>query len=67
MEILKAGDEVESVIEQHSNQIDDEMVDILDKRTRLAARFVSNNSLKEAVAISVLLRDGLEFQAIQAV
>ena len=67
MEILKAGDQVESVIEQHSNQIDDEMVDILDKRTRLAARLVCCISPKEAVAISVLLLEGLECKAILAV
>ena len=55
MDILKAGDKVESVIEQHSSEIDDEMVDILDKRTRLAARLVSSISPKAAVAASLLL------------
>lgn len=38
MDILMAGEAVESVILKHRDEIDEKLLDLLEKRTRLAAR-----------------------------
>ena len=38
MDILTAGEEVENVIAKHSKEIDQEMIDLLDKRSKMASR-----------------------------
>ena len=38
MDILTAGKEIDHVISQHIDDIDEQMIELLDKRTKMASR-----------------------------